>query len=540
MARLLAAGACAFTLTGVEGTGAPTPSPPAPATPNTPAPTYSTDDAQAHYVDFAAHCELNLNYDECHTFALDQGLDFQSAPEANQGLPSGCFRQYPDAVLVFNQQPNFNFIALGEGTPLCPMDYFNGNYIECYLKMVCREPDFDQMDEGEVCGENQGLTLSECEAIGEAHAGSSGFAWTLSYDDFAKGCLLDTEDHQVYFNSHPTGSALNTRANMRLLCSQDMGPTDAPTPEPTPMPTPTPTITPTWSEELQTFMADWGHGCELNLNKEECENWAMKRMAEFQTRNEGGLPRGCWQQHPDEVVIFNSYDMWSPAEEALEQWCNPDPFHTDKPCYARMICRKPDWFVQDGPCQAGTSLNERQCGRIGNAHDHYGGNYVALTSKFLPTGCFGKRMDGEEKVVFNRHSAGSGRDQGATGFCKEPAHPCAHKEDGLARNRWYQKRCHKSRKKTCNARCDRKCIDTCKCNVKCADSTTWYFNEFMDMEEHWYNERNCAWVEQNPDERCKVDGMDGDKKVRANAACPTACGKCKSEDRRLSSKTTLV
>ena len=83
-----------------------------------------------------------------------------------------------------------------------------------------------------------------------------------------------------------------------------MGPTDAPTPEPTPMPTPAPTITPTWSEELTTYMADWGQGCALNLNKEECEFWAMQRGAIFETRSEAGLPRACWQQHPDEVLAM--------------------------------------------------------------------------------------------------------------------------------------------------------------------------------------------------------------------------------------------
>jgi len=543
--------ACALASTGAQGflggTGAPTPAPPAPSAPNTPAPTWSTDDPQAHYVGFEEHCHLNLNYDECLAFATAEGADFQSTTLENQGLPSGCFRQYPDAVFVYNQQPSFNFVQLS-GSALCPnadvtsITTGETTYINCYLKMACREPDFDQLEEDEHCEDGQEMTQNECAAIGAVHAESGSYE-TESNSGSPSGCFINVDTHITYFNSHPVGGE---DPSARALCSQDMGPTDAPTPEPTPMPTPAPTITPTWSEELETYMADWGHGCTLNLNKEECENWGSTKNAVFETRNEEGLPRGCWQQHPDEVVIFNAYSTWSSTDVALETWCdvdpNVDPEVMDKPCWARMVCRKADWYVQEGYCQAGTGVSQRECERIGAANDMYGGRYMTLRSSTDPVGCFGAKMNGEPMIMFNLHSSGGGRNRGLEAFCAKPAHQCAAKDDGLNRNKWCQKKCNKKRKKTCNARCDRRCLDTCKCNVKCADSETWYFHEFVTksvMKEGWYNERNCAWVAEDVEGRCKLDGMDGDKKVRANSACPTACGKCGSE-RRLSSKVMIV
>jgi len=244
-------------------------------------------------------------------------------------------------------------------------------------------------------------------------------------------------------------------------------------------------------------------------------------------------------------VIFNAHSTWSPADVALAPWCDMsdvDPEAMDKPCWARMLCRREDWFAQEGFCQAGTGYSERECERIGNANDNYMG-YMTTRDSDLPAGCIGKKVGGNPMIIWNGHSSGGGHNKrNIEAFCKKPAHRCAAEDDGLLRNKWCQKKCHKKRKTTCNARCDRKCIDTCKCNVKCADSETWYYNEQVEksvMKDGWYNARNCAWVAEDVDARCQIKGMEGPQEVIAKAACPTACGKCKSE-RRLSSKVMIV
>jgi len=425
----------------------------------------------------------------------------------------------------------------------------SANYINCYLKMACRTPDFDQQDSGELCGENQELTQNECAAIGAAHAQSGTLVQVMHSLELPYGCYHDIEGHTTVFNPNLDAISTVPEPHQRMLCSQDMGPTDAPTPEPTPNPTPAPTITPTWApyEASDISLAPVGEDCELHLNMEECEMYYNNQFeaTAFSDINDPEKPYGCYESNEGcgvgFCVIFHNRNPTNNAEK-LPLQCHTD-FAGDLQCDVHHVCRKPDWYPQESFCQAGTELNERGCARIG-LHRHNGfDGYRVERNQDAPNGCYIAR-DGA--VVYNAASAAGYNNRGSVmGLCREEAHRCAARNDGLNKNKWCQKKCNKKRKKTCNRNCERKCVDTCKCNVKCADDVNWYYLE--STQQHWTIKRGCAWVGQDPDTRCKLkgsfqetdstggigyDGYGSDDSVRGKVACPSACGKCKT--RRLS------
>ena len=62
-----------------------------------------------------------------------------------------------------------------------------------------------------------------------------------------------------------------------------------------------------------------------------------------------------------------------------------------------------------------------------------------------------------------------------------------------------------------------------ECEPACADSASWYYKK---------SKRDCEWVAENSDKRCKKKGLD---KTKGKDACPIACDTCptEEEDRRL-------
>ena len=138
---------------------------------------------------------------------------------------------------------------------------------------------------------------------------------------------------------------------------------------------------------------------------DECQAWADANNApSFETHNDPSLPRGCMQQYPDKIVIFNSYAMWMPVN--LDSFCDDVGSTIQRPCSIRMLCREEDWWT--GPaCNAGTELSMNDCGRMGGVDNLYGMGFGTVSSAQHPAGCFGDATTGATAAVrWNTHPVG--------------------------------------------------------------------------------------------------------------------------------------
>jgi len=172
----------------------------------------------------------------------------------------------------------------------------------------------------------------------------------------------------------------------------------------TPMPT-TMTPAPTWSSEIfEPVFANWGTGCQLNLNVDECQAYATQEGKDFITYELSTLPRGCSHQIPDSVIIFNTNAVWQQSH--LDDLCYLDDSGWISTCVVQMLCRPEDWVVQASSCGTGASLDQSMCERISGSHNMWGidGGFVAQSSDRLPYGCYVDYLAGVPTVGFNTNS----------------------------------------------------------------------------------------------------------------------------------------
>jgi len=481
--------------------------------------------------------QRKLTESECVALAIS--LEIPNMTSTSNGLPQGCVMQNIDNVLVFVQHDTF-VENVDWQSQFCTE--VSGVYSECQVDNICSDdkpwtPEYDVTeDDLEGCT----MTAEECQYVAGVNVyyeDIQNYIELSEQGNMTPGCYGNAEGHLVHvpdqggltFNVAPTATAM-------AFCSEDLS-TPVPTPQPTPMPT--------WSDEpTNAYVNSFYKGCHLALTPDECRQFATDNTLEFVTANSDVLlPRGCYKQFPNEVIFYNANPNW--VENEFSRFCPETWDPEDVPpalqglvCTVMSICRKEDFWEGTEDCDDTKELNERVCQKIGENDNIFGRGFETIRSNTKPKGCFGDMNT--HQVFYNKHSRGKVNVRNTNKYCKSAPKPpggceSSEKYDSKPKNRWCQKKCDKKKKalRKCNARCLRKCTESCRCNKLCPDSETWFTT--MEMSNGWFEQKNCLWVAEDPETRCRVEGTEpgqsGD--VSGKKACPEVCGRCPKMNRRL-------